>query len=458
MNVLCVQAANGTNSDSDRESINKEITAIKKEIDRVGNETKFNEIRVLQGGGEPVGYITEVRNKVVVDYITQTQKETITEYVMQEVEKEIEKITYLQVTGYSTENNPYVSVYFPGVVCGHQYNYNETDDYGIAEKLDDTFYLGYYFYDLDFSKVNTAEAWKNLDGAAFTYECGEGCHQLFSFYFDNSRVGIVDMTPDVPVGATYNGPTYSKTFIIGTKDYTNSEQFISVLKAFAADVGTIYPGYNGKDHTYIGHAMTIESINGTDLMVGSSYDYGGFTMGVPTLDIKTETVKEIVEMQVPIEKEIEVEVVIPIERVESYTVEVPVFAQKDIIIHYGTNTGELLLLQLPHIDCDALEMNDINVLTVSDAENAIEEISRVIGAVNVERGRIGAYTNRLEHLINNQNNVIENTQAAESRIRDTDMAEEMVNLSTYNILEQVGLSVMSQANQSAAMVLELLKG
>ena len=73
------------------------------------------------------------------------------------------------------------------------------------------------------------------------------------------------------------------------------------------------------------------------------------------------------------------------------------------------------------------------------------------------RSGIGAQQNRLEHTINNENNIVENTSAAESAIRDTDMAKEMVNLSLQNILAQAGQSMMAQANQSNQMVLSLLQ-
>lgn len=76
--------------------------------------------------------------------------------------------------------------------------------------------------------------------------------------------------------------------------------------------------------------------------------------------------------------------------------------------------------------------------------------------MNTERSRMGAYQNRLEHTYRSLDNVVENTQAAESRIRDTDMADEMVKMSGYNILAQVGQSMMAQANQSNQGVLSLL--
>ena len=76
--------------------------------------------------------------------------------------------------------------------------------------------------------------------------------------------------------------------------------------------------------------------------------------------------------------------------------------------------------------------------------------------VSKHRSRMGAYQNRLEHTINNLDNVVENTTAAESRIRDTDMAKEMVAYSMSNILSQVGQSMIAQANQSNQGVLGLI--
>ncbi|MBR3516845.1 MAG: hypothetical protein IKO10_11075 [Lachnospiraceae bacterium] len=88
---------------------------------------------------------------------------------------------------------------------------------------------------------------------------------------------------------------------------------------------------------------------------------------------------------------------------------------------------------------------------------AIASFKRAGAYVSEERSRMGAYQNRLEHTINNLNNVIENTSAAESQIRDTDMATEMVEYSNQNILEQAGVSMLSQANQQKQGILSLLQ-
>ena len=91
------------------------------------------------------------------------------------------------------------------------------------------------------------------------------------------------------------------------------------------------------------------------------------------------------------------------------------------------------------------------------ARSAISTISAAIQKVSTQRSALGAVQNRLEHTIANLDNVVENTTAAESRIRDTDMAEEMVEYSKNNILAQAGQSMLAQANQATQGVLSLLQ-
>jgi flagellin len=112
---------------------------------------------------------------------------------------------------------------------------------------------------------------------------------------------------------------------------------------------------------------------------------------------------------------------------------------------------------------DLTGLDDVD-LTSSDATNgpagAIADngaISNAIKTVSTMRSDLGAIQNRLEHTVNNLNNVVENTQAAESQIRDTDMATEMVKYSNNNILAQAGQSMLAQANQSNQGVLSLLQ-
>jgi flagellin len=101
--------------------------------------------------------------------------------------------------------------------------------------------------------------------------------------------------------------------------------------------------------------------------------------------------------------------------------------------------------------------NQINVYSHSNAKASIEQIKQALISISKQRSDLGAIQNRLEHTIKNLDNVVENTQAAESQIRDTDMAEEMVRYSNNNILAQAGQSMLAQANQTNQGVLSLLQ-
>ena len=145
-------------------------------------------------------------------------------------------------------------------------------------------------------------------------------------------------------------------------------------------------------------------------------------------------------------------------------------------IHTGTsNVAEKLSFSL-HVGSDADMTNKITVgietmnssylgikgLNVNDDSGiagtyAIDAISDALQKVSDQRSSLGAVQNRLEHTIDNLDNVVENTTSAESRIRDTDMAKEMVNYSKNNILAQAGQSMLAQANQSNQGVLSLLQ-
>lgn len=106
---------------------------------------------------------------------------------------------------------------------------------------------------------------------------------------------------------------------------------------------------------------------------------------------------------------------------------------------------------------DALGLGDISVMSFEEAGHAISDFDYALDCVSGNRSMIGAYMNRLEHTIANLDNTSENTQAAESRLRDTDIAEEMVEYSAANILAQAGQSMLAQANQGKQGVLQLLQ-
>ena len=130
-------------------------------------------------------------------------------------------------------------------------------------------------------------------------------------------------------------------------------------------------------------------------------------------------------------------------------------------LHVGADADmtNKITVNIESMDAAGLGIKGINVSdnNGSAATYAIDAIADAISKVSSQRSALGAVQNRLEHTISNLDNVVENTTAAESRIRDTDMAEEMVNYSKNNILAQAGQSMLAQANQSNQGVLSLLQ-
>lgn len=210
---LCVQAANDTNTSSDREALSMEIDALTDEVDRIGKETEFNTLKILQGGA-PV-----------------TQK--------------ITTVTYQTHPGVTNGFNNQVQ-------CNTKYPMSTpyTDPNG------NTFQGS---YTLDFGWINSAADWDSLDGAGFTFCCTLGCKQEFSFTFDKNIAGgtIIDETPNASVHQS--GIQNNKVFTVGTAGYTSGEDFINDLQDF---VKTLSPAGNK-----VGHDNKIATTTGKDLVV-----------------------------------------------------------------------------------------------------------------------------------------------------------------------------------------------
>ena len=126
-------------------------------------------------------------------------------------------------------------------------------------------------------------------------------------------------------------------------------------------------------------------------------------------------------------------------------------------LQVGSLSGQTITLSIGNMNASSLKVSGLQMSSNSLAGAAMKSIQAAIDSVSTQRAYLGAIQNRLEHTIANLDNVSENTQAAESRIRDTDMAKEMVTYSKNNILMQAGQSMLAQANQSNQGVLSLLQ-
>ena len=132
------------------------------------------------------------------------------------------------------------------------------------------------------------------------------------------------------------------------------------------------------------------------------------------------------------------------------------FKNKGLQVGSENAEAQVIRISIDGMNATSLGVATVDVTTTKGAKEAIDLIKSAITKVSKQRSDLGAIQNRLEHTIANLDNVVENTTSAESRIRDTDMATEMVRFSNQNILQQAGQSMLAQANQSNQGVLSLL--
>jgi len=126
-------------------------------------------------------------------------------------------------------------------------------------------------------------------------------------------------------------------------------------------------------------------------------------------------------------------------------------------LQIGANKDQMISISIGNMRSRELGLGGVNVASAEDAKDAIGRLDEAVSRVSAQRADLGASQNRLEHTIASTDNTAENLQAAESRIRDVDMAKEMMNLTRLNVLQQASQAMLAQANQAPQQVLSLLK-
>ncbi|MGN1148522.1 MAG: flagellin, partial [Lachnospiraceae bacterium] len=126
-------------------------------------------------------------------------------------------------------------------------------------------------------------------------------------------------------------------------------------------------------------------------------------------------------------------------------------------LQIGSNEGQVLEVRIPEVNLKNMGIKDLDVSTEEGAADALSRMGGAVAYISSVRSRLGAYQNRLESSVNNLDITNENMTAAYSRIMDVDMAEEMTNYTTYQVLTQAGTSMLAQANERPSQVLQLLQ-
>ena len=397
MNELATQAANGTNSkDSDRQAIQDEIDQLTTEIDRVSETTKFNETYLLKGDAG-----TKTINMKAHD---------------------------AGLKGTLTDNGDGTATFVMDAL-------NAGDKVSIGGK---NYTIG--GEDADVTSMLTAAGITGKAGDKVTINGKE--YTFFDKASDGktplTNTGYYETAPD-KADATTASPTYAdNTAIVGaTGTISVGTKSVTKMKDAGAD------GIDDTDTTVISKKKAYELASKELLKANQIGDTeGNAKVGVGAVDTAVDLTNGNGTFKIQ-------------------TGSAKVANTLSFSLHVGSDADMTNKIQvdIDSMDSASLGIKGINVKDDSGnaATYAIDAISDAISKVSSQRSSLGAVQNRLEHTINNLDNVVENTTTAESRIRDTDMASEMVNYSKNNILAQAGQSMLAQANQSNKGVLSLLQ-
>nr|WP_249937875.1 flagellin [Niallia circulans] len=379
MRELSVQSSNDTNTDADRQEIQKEVNQLKDEVNRISTDTEFNTKKLLNGS---VGNTANV-----------TGTNTLKFEPVQVADSNLAADTYTVKVGNAATLGADVKTNTTGIDATASFDLTSGKIAGLE--------LGNYTLEVKDAAAGKFDiALKDSNGVTVASAAGK------------------DNTADITLA---NPNDASIKFTIKTGATIQAGEMSFNLNATYA---------TASDFAISNSAGTTTFASGTALKItDNDFEAGGlkFNMTVDTA-------------------------------LTADTTGTKIKTTNDALtMHIGANENQTMKVDINKMDTDSLGIKDIDVTTQKGAESAITAVNDAITKVSAERSKLGAFQNRLEHSINNLNTSSENLTAAESRIRDVDMAKEMMNQTKNSILSQAAQAMLAQANQQPQGVLQLLR-
>ena len=449
MRELSVQASNGTETDDDREAVQNEIEQLQSELTRISETTEFNTMKLLDGsmGGSTTSGV--------------------------KVNASVSKNALASLT----TNNAVPGDYATGKVAAANdttiaagakisYTVNYTDENGNAKSTNVTLKANSDTQLEDekgnkYSITTTAATPEELANAiAGALSSSSELGDIFDIEADGTTAGQINLKAkeagssakltSATVSITTNGATTPTTAAITGTDGADTYQTLT------KDIG-IYDGTgNLDDNTFTVNGEKFAFVSDASVLGKDNKDINYIVTANTTLNATdAAAMAKLINQKTGIAAAASATAgSIDLKASDGST-----GSATGITLQIGANEGQTMSFTLDDMSADALGVGGKNVdlSTQATAQKATTAIDAAIKKVSASRGKMGAVQNRLEHTINNLDTASENLQTAESRIRDTDMAEEMVNYSKNNILAQAGQSMLAQANQSNQGVLTLLQ-
>ena len=435
MRELSVQAANGTETDDDREAVQNEIEQLQSELTRISDTTEFNTMKLLDGSQSGSKVQVSVSksaesNLKTVDATAQVNKMGAAVAENDGGDSKL-SVTVLDKNGNATTTE--VTVSYDKAAGTFSANGKTLKAVGTQNDKASAKQVG----DALKEALEATDFGKNYD---ITNDAG-------TLSFTAKEKGS---TSDA-ILTSYNGgatEATTKTADTGTDEYQQIAEGIGVYDGSGNIEDKIFT-VNGERFLYVTDPAKLgddyKDVNYVKVTGTNAQNADGSDAKTMAALIKSKT---------GIEAETDKAAKTTLNLKPSSTA-----TGKGIELQIGANEGQTMSFTLDDMSADALGVggSSVNLSTQESAKTATTTIDAAIKKVSKARGQMGAVQNRLEHTINNLDTASENLQTAESRIRDTDMAEEMVNYSKNSILAQAGQSMLAQANQANPGVLTLLQ-
>ncbi|MDD2573914.1 MAG: flagellin [Firmicutes bacterium] len=449
MRELAVQASTDTNEGLDRAEIQREIGQLKSEVDRIGNTTEFNKKTLLDGSfsgskiggqGSALGEATAAEIKVKNFDPTKALTESISQNVQVTVDGKSFNLT--GVTGgdqFAWFQN--LEAELNGAIGA--WNSSNADVQVIAP----TFQITDVVAEDDMSFVissGTTGSKSQLDIQILDDAGNVGIPVTGDINFELSEVtnvtqgtdGVLTADAATAIDAIQETETFSLSVNGNNIDVTLEK------------VGGLSALSKGTEITAVAEALQ-DDINAA---LSAYKDLTGKDYGEVTVSVKDGALSVVSSEPDTVTMEFGVN-----EATEALGLAgAGSSAVGGLTFHIGANKGQNINLQLTDMRAASLGIADVDTSTRENADNGIKTIDDAIEKVSQERSKLGAVQNRLEHTIANLGTSAENLQAAESRIRDLDMADEIMAFTKNNILQQAATAMLAQANMLPQSVLQLL--
>lgn len=404
MNELAVQASNGTNSSTDRQAIQDEISQLTTEIDRVAETTKFNETYLLKGDNGTKTINLEAHDAGLKGSISGSGNTA-------------------KFTMEALKDGDTVSI------GGKEYKIGSSvDDTKALIKAPDAGTSTITIGDKTFKITNTGEV-QDKDGKKLYVKTADGATTPATFSKTSELTTAAQFQNNNATATNNTAVTVDnlKLYVEGGVKVTNGKD--SAVAMTDVDTNNI----DDNDASVITKDKAYE-LAANELLAANQI---GDTEGTAAVTNNNDGTFTITKGQAKVANTL------------------------SFNLHVGSDADmtNKITVEIETMSAANLGIKGLNVAdeTGRGATYAVDAIADAVQKVSEQRSALGAVQNRLEHTIANLDNIVENTTSAESRIRDTDMAETMVEYSKNNILAQAGQSMLAQANQSNQGVLSLLQ-